>query len=553
MTDTVNIAAFLPALAAERPDAPALHVPNGQRLPDGRPDYATWTYRQLDQESDLIARGLTAIGVGQGVRTALMVKPGPAFFALTFGIFKAGAVPVMIDPGIGLKNLKTCLGEAQPEAFVGIPAAHAARLVLGWARDSLKTLVTVGRRWLWGGHTLAQVRARGEAEGAGAFLAPTRGTDPAAILFTSGSTGVPKGVVYEHRHFVHQVEMIRDAYGIQPGEVDLPTFPLFALFDPALGMATVIPQMDFTRPASVDGAHIVDLVERFQVTNMFGSPAVLNTVGRHAEKAGAKTKTLRRVISAGAPVPGPVMERFLRMLPEGARVHTPYGATENLPVATIDSDFLLREAWPRTEQGAGVCVGRPVEPNDVRIIRVTDEPIDAWDDGLCLPQGDVGEIVVLGPTTTERYFNRDASTRAAKIPDGERVRHRMGDLGYVDADGRLWFCGRKAHRVRTKDGTLHTVPCEAVFNVHSAVYRTALVGVGPVGSQRPVLCVELEPADADADWPALVAQLRDIGAQHTHTAGISDFLLHPGFPVDIRHNAKINREQLAVWAAEQLK
>lgn len=544
-----NIAAFLPELAAQQPDVPALHVPVGKNA-DGTRKYASWTYQELDSQSDRIARGLTSIGVGRGVRTTLMVKPSLEFFALTFGIFKAGAVPVLVDPGIGLKNLKTCLAEAEPEAFIGIPPAHVARLALGWARDSLKTLITVGRRLFWGGMTLEQVKEAGDAAGSGAFVAETEATDPAAILFTSGSTGVPKGVVYEHRHFVAQVDLIRESYGIEPGEVDLPTFPLFALFDPALGMTTVVPDMDFTKPASVDPAHLVDIAQRFGATNMFGSPALLNTLGRHGEATGARMPKLRRVISAGAPVPAPVMERVLGMLPEGALIHTPYGATENLPVATIASDVLLGETWAETHKGAGVCVGRPVDPNDVRIIRITDDAIETWDDDLCVPIGEMGEITVYGPTTTETYYGREASTRLAKIRDGERIRHRMGDLGYLDTQGRIWFCGRKSHRVRTADGDMYTVPCEAVFNTHPAVYRTALVGVGEAGDQTPVLCVELE-ADTTARWDDVKADLARIAGEFDHTRTIQRFLQHPGFPVDIRHNAKIGREALSVWAAKR--
>ena len=287
MSEPVNIAGFLPRMAESLPYAPAIYYPCG-RGADGKVRYTHYTYRQLDEQSDLIARGLTAVGVGRGVRTALMVKPSLEFFALTFGIFKAGAVPVMIDPGIGLKSLKTCLAEAQPEAFIGIPAAHAARVVLGWARGTLKTLITVGRKWAWGGLTLDDVRRAGAEAGSGGFIAETRADDMAAILFTSGSTGRPKGVMYEHRHFVNQVKLIRDAYDIRPGEIDLPTFPLFALFDPALGMTSVIPDMDATRPAAVDPALLIEAVHDFGITNMFGSPALLNTVGRYGEAHGVK-------------------------------------------------------------------------------------------------------------------------------------------------------------------------------------------------------------------------------------------------------------------------
>ena len=143
-------------------------------------------------------------------------------------------------------------------------------------------------------------------------------------------------------------------------------------------------------------------------------------------------------------------------------------------------------------------------------------------------------------------YNRSRDSRA---PSG--VRHRMGDLGYFDEQGRLWFCGRKSHRLETAEGMMFTVPSEVRFNTHPAVFRTALVGVGEAGSQVPVLCVELEKAAATTDRATVERELREIGAGRPHTARVDRFLFHPGFPVDIRHNAKIGRPALAAWAARQ--
>src|SRR5690606_10241666 len=236
---------------------------------------------------------------------------------------------------------------------------------------------------------------------------------------------------------------------------------------------------------------------------------------------------------------------------------TPYGATECLPVAIIEGRELLtlRE---RTEQGAGTCVGRPVPPSEVRIIRVSDEAIEQWSDELLVKPGQVGEITVAGPTATDAYFNRDAQTKLAKIrEDGVgnegRIVHRMGDLGYFDADGRLWFCGRKSQRVAIGHDTLCTEQVEPVFNVHPDVRRTALVGIGERGAQRPVLCVELRVGVARDRRPRIADELRHLGEGFVHAAGIETFLFHPRFPVDIRHNAKIGREKLAAWAAKRLR
>src|SRR5690606_17519352 len=434
--------------------------------------------------------GLAGHGIGRGTRTVVMVRPSPEFFLLMFALFKAGAVPVLVDPGIARHALKQCLDEAQAEAFIGIALAHLARRLLGWARSADK-LVTVGTRWGWGGPTLAQVERAGA--GSGPQLADTAPDEVAGILFTSGSTGVPKGVVYRHRHFAAQVRLLREAFGLEPGGVDLPTFPPFALFDPALGLTSVIPDMDPTRPARADPRKLHAAIARFGVTQLFGSPALMKVLADH----GAPLPTVRRVTSAGAPVPAEVVARIRTLLPDDAQFWTPYGATECLPVAVIEGRE-LEGTRADTESGAGTCVGRPVPPNQVRIIAIDDAPIADWSAVRELAAGEVGEITVAGPTATDAYFSREAATRAAKISerlgDGSvRIVHRMGDVGWFDAQGRLWFCGRKTQRVETADGPLYTEQVEPVFNVHPQVRRTALVGVGPAGALQPVLCVELAP------------------------------------------------------------
>jgi len=549
MNGPCNIAARLPELARERPDQIAIRCPGRRGAGNGMAAYdVTLDYRQLDARSDAMAAGLAGYGIGRGVRTVVMVRPSPEFFLLMFALFKLGAVPVLVDPGIDKRALKQCLDEAQPEAFIGIPLAHVARLALRWAPSATR-LVTVGHRLGWGGTTLAALERAGAS--GGPMLAATDGEDMAAILFTSGSTGVPKGVVYRHRHFVGQIQLLGSAFGMEAGGVDLPTFPPFALFDPALGLTSVIPDMDPTRPAQADPARLHDAIQRFGVTQLFGSPALMRVLARH----GRPLPTVRRVTSAGAPVPPDVVATIRRLLPDDAQFWTPYGATECLPVAVVEGRELERTR-AATEAGAGTCVGSVVAPNEVRIIAIDDAPLPEWSQARVLAIGEVGEITVAGPTTTDTYFNRPQATAAAKIretlADGStRVVHRMGDVGYFDAQGRLWFCGRKTQRVETARGPLYTEQLEPVFNTVPGVARTALVGVGAAGAQVPVLCVELQCGQSDG--PALQETLRAHAAVHAAEAGLQYFLVHPAFPVDIRHNAKIGREKLAVWARAQLE
>jgi acyl-CoA synthetase (AMP-forming)/AMP-acid ligase II len=454
---------------------------------------------------------------------------------------------------MGVKNLKTCFAEAQPQAFIGIPKAHLARVLLGWGKPTVKTLLTVGRRLCWGGSSLAKLLTVVPDDTPYA-TAQTEGEETAAILFTSGSTGAPKGAVYSHGNFSAQVETLRQVYNIRPGEIDLPTFPLFALFAPALGMTSVVPEMDFTRPADADPVKILAAIEKFQITTMFGSPALINRVGRYGQAQGIKLPSLKRAISAGAPVAAAVLERFTTMLSAEVQVFTPYGATEALPVCSIGSAEILAETRHATDQGRGVCVGKPVPGIELEIIAISDELVTRWDANLKLGIGEIGEIVVKGPQVTRSYFNRAKATALGKIPDPDHngFYHRMGDLGYRDEQGRIWFCGRKAHRVVTGEEVLFTIPCEAIFNTHQDVFRTALVGIGWPGQQRPVLCVELEKGVDTSGLARIHEELLAIGAGHAITRNIKIFLFHPAFPVDIRHNAKIFREKLALWAAEKL-
>ncbi len=545
--DSVNVASLL-SLAAERtPYKRAVVSPEGTD-PCGRITYSHLTFSQLDEDSSLVANGLTLAGITRGTRTILMVTPSIEFFVLTFALFKAGAVPVVVDPGMGIKRMLSCLEKGKAEAFVGIPKAHVLRLLRPSYFRSVKHWVTVGKKWCWGGHTLDDLKEMGQP---GFVPVKTRADETAAILFTTGSTGPAKGVVYTHGTFAAQVSTIKSHFAIGENEVDLPTFPLFALFDPALGMTAVIPDMDPTKPAKVNPEKIIEAVRNQGVTNMFASPALLNRVGAFGKENAVSLPSLRRVVSAGAPVSPANIAQFSTMLDSEAEIMTPYGATEAVPIVSMGSREILSETRKLSEQGFGMCVGRPIQGMDVRLIRISDDPVKEWSDDLSVSDGEIGEITVVGDLVTESYFEDPEADAGAKIRHGERIRHRMGDLGWMDSKGRIWFCGRKGHRVITEKETLYTIPCEAIFNNHPKVFRSALVGVGPGEKKSPVICIEPVPDVTEEDLDTLREELMTTAGENVATETIGHLLFHKSFPVDIRHNSKIFREKLAVWAEEQ--
>jgi len=281
--------------------------------------------------------------------------------------------------------------------------------------------------------------------------------------------------------------------------------------------------------------------------------ALVRSLANHTRKFNLKLASVRRVISAGAAVPLDVVTTMQAAMPEGSSVFTPYGATECLPVTRVSSQELDKRVAQHTHQGDGICVGHPVSPNQVAIIRVSDRVIDYLQDSDLLPPGITGEIIVHGPTTTDAYWRRDEQTRLSKITDTKgQLWHRMGDAGYRDEQGRLWYCGRISQRVEFDDQVLFPDQVEAVFNTHPDVFRTALVGVKRVGETRPVLCVELNMRADKKRLQQIEIDLQQIAAGHARLKAIRTVLFHPGFPVDIRHNAKIGREQLGQWASGKL-
>jgi len=538
VSELFNVAQLVEENARRRGDARAIAEPSGAR-------WRTVTYRELQQLIEHEHAALARAGLRRGDKVSVFVRPGIDWVVLIYALFRLGAQPVLIDPAMGRTGVLRCVERIAPRGFIGVPLACALKLVVPRAFRSVEVTIVHGALPL-GGRTIAGLRKA--VRDVPARVA-TRADETAAVLFTSGSTGPAKGVPYTHGMFRAQVAALLELYAMREGDVDVACFAPFALFGPALGLSTVLPRIDFSHPARANPAHVVRALREHRAVQCFGSPAIWRRVAPWARERGIVLEHLERLMIAGAPVHPPLIEECLSILGPRGDVHTPYGATEALPVSSMNGRAVLAEHRARTEGGWGNCVGSPACGVTARVIRSIDEPIGEWSDALCVEPLECGELVVRGEQVTREYEQEPAHTLAAKIRDGASVWHRMGDIVRLDEAGRIWFQGRKSHRVETSQGPLYPVAIENIFNSHAAVRRSALVGIGARGSQEPVLVVELH--DSAHSSAELASEILAHGRRLPAARPVSRVLFHRAFPVDVRHNAKIDRPALARWAAGQ--
>jgi len=509
----------------------------------------TCSFSELDLYADRYGAYLKAEGVKSGDRVILMVRPSIDFIALAFSLFRIGAPVILIDPGMGYKNLLKCIENVKPDFLVGIPVVVGLSLIYPAKFRSVRKRFCCGS---FLGIEKFDIRRKLEDEAPSFQPFTPDETSLAAIIFTTGSTGPPKGVRFEHSIFAAQLDKIKSYYEIGPGDIDQPGFPLFALFSTALGAQAVIPDMDPTKPARVDPQKFVRSIQDYQVSYSFGSPAIWRVVSRYCKQNNIRCQSLKKVLMAGAPVSGELIRQVFDIMPENGEIHTPYGATESLPIVSIEGHVIVAETWAETQKGKGTCVGSPLPGISLKIIEATDSVLRDLKECTILGPGQIGEIIVKGDVVTSAYDGNEEQNLASKIKDEDGFWHRIGDVGYLDDVGRLWFCGRKAHRVFSRQGIMYTICCEALINCHPDVFRAALVGIATEpGYQIPVIIVELHKPITRSQKDILT-EVRDICAASGLLANVEHILVHDSFPVDIRHNAKIFREKLSVWAQTQV-
>ena len=493
-------------------------------------------------------RGLQELGLRPGDRALMLVPPGIDFVALAYAVMGRGAIPVLVDPGMGRENLVSVISSLRPNVFIGSPKAQLLRWIAPKAFDGLRFSVTATDWPLPGGPTLSFLRK----------FATTRPTpvsygELALVAFTSGATGVPKGVEFTHTMLAETLRIFAGQFDLKPGSHDLPLLPIFSLFTVALGVIPVFPPLDPAAPLNVDPSRIVRLVRELGIRSSFGSPTLWRKIAEYCIRVGVTLPSLERVFIAGAPVPQGTLGLLNKIMPNGMSF-TPYGATEALPVSLI-SGAELAALQPETAQGGelGTCVGKPVNGLEIRVIETRDGIVRDISDATRCGPGEIGEIIVRGLNVSPRYLGNTAATERGKISDGETLWHRMGDVGYLDRAGNLYYCGRCAHTVRVGARVYYSEPVELIFNQCDRVRRSALVALN--GGADVGVAIEPFPEffpNTDVDRNVFEARLREHALKDPLTAQITKFFFHPSFPVDPRHNAKIFRDRLGSWATKEL-
>ncbi|MCL2491323.1 MAG: fatty acid CoA ligase family protein [Coriobacteriia bacterium] len=504
----MNTATLLEKQARDLPDKTAI-VHNDESI----------TFKALDELINRLAHYFQRRGIVQGSKVLLFIRPSIELPAATFALFKIGAVPVFIDPGMGRKNLLRAVKEVAPIAMI---APSSVQMLARVFRPSFSSVAIK--------LDCAKILEASQKEESSFETYDAPEDEMAAILFTSGATGKPKGVVYTHKIFITQTALLQQMYGLTSNDVDCPCFPLFSFFTLAMGLTSFIPPIDPSKPSEIDPSAVVATIQNNNVTFAAGSPAIWMKVADYCIAHDIELPSLKSLVMFGAPVALSMHEKWQKVLPNGT-TYTPYGATESLPISNISGNYILEHTSDATCKGAGVCVGPVVPPLEARIYN---------DD----------EIIVSGPVVTTEYYNEAEATRASKLSLDGALWHKVGDVGTIDEQGRIWFWGRNSHVVDLEDRKMYPIPCELVFNQLDGIKRTALVG--PIIDEKvvPTLVIEMEDGSTRMT-DELLGALQDTRNRFEHTLPIELFYLKRSFPVDVRHNIKIDRLALRRWVEDK--
>lgn len=563
--DIFNLADVVLRVAREDPERIAVIDLDGWEG-YGTRRYKSHTYAELSADVESVAVGLREMGIAELTRVVCMSPPSYETCVMGVALTRVGALSIWIDPAVGYRNVAERLRRVRPEAFLGNALAHLGRITFGWGPRDLRKLVLTESPLLPGGriitgfppfpgaHSIRSLRKPAPAVPKPPGVGPD---DPCAVLYTTGSTGPAKPALYLHRNFCQLFRNAHHSWGWDQGSevpVDMAVFPAFLFIPISAGGTMVVPPIDFARqgPAQVDPAALIQVINDCQVKSFFAAPILIENLAREALARNLTMSSLKRVIGAGAPITGPVERMLMAVMGPDGELAANYGATEAMPSTELGSREHLDGLWDLTEQGAGVCVGYALPGVELKIIGIVDGAIDSIEGAAELPAGHIGEILVRGKHVSPEYYLDPDSTRKNKVRDPEGNWHRFGDVGYLDAQARLWVCGRVSQRVKAQSGNVFPLQVEPLFDAHPKVRRSGLVGVpGPAG-ELPVLCVEVESDLDKGELAELRGELLARAAESEVADTIHAILFKDSLPVDPRHNSKIERGRLAKWAARRL-
>ena len=546
----MNLYEHLERVAAQRPDQVAVYAPD-RGAGDPGVAHHSLTMAQLDARAGKLAAGLVDLGIGAGDRVVLMVPVSLDLYVVVAALFRLAAVPVLMDPWMGVARMADCIRRTQPRLFLGVPLAHALFL---W-RPGLRRLrrVTVGGKPWMGRHS---VEAMIDAGAPAPPVATLQDDAPGLITFTGGSTGRPKGVFRTHGLLQAQHEGTTRCMGMDAGEVHLQTFPNMILSNIASGVTSVVPWFRQGHAAEADPAALLRQVRRLGVAGMCGPPALLGRLARHCIETDQRMSGVRRVLMGGSAVGFEQVREMDRATRPGATAVL-YGSSEAEPLASLEGRPEIDRAEGAMREGGGLCLGHPRPGLDMELRAL---PLGLHTAGMdeaalavaTLPPGHVGELIVRGRHVSRRYFGDPRAEADQKIrTTGGHVWHRLGDLGYLDEDGRIYVVGRVNDTVQRRGRSLYPLVVEPLIEQLPFVRRCGLVGHPRKGMNRSILAYEAEGR------PARRRQRREredtIRAECERIDVIIDQVVVVGeIPVDRRHNGKVERDELAAMCRREL-
>jgi len=549
-TEQANVSRHIVELAQVSAYNQAITCLSG-RDPNGKMAYSHLTYRQLNQRSNELARGLQQAGVIRGTKAALQMLPGIEWFSIAYALLKIGAVPILLQPSLGMRKMAQCVKTVEPEILITEPKYQAFQVFHSSNYQSVHLQINTEKRWYLKGISITDLQKH---EPASFQPAEMRSNETALIVFsTSCESDTPKPTVLSHGMLHAMIELMKSVLGVSLESTLVTTFPFFMILAPAIGVRQIIPESHSLKANKLDPKILVETIWDFGVTHLMMSSTRLMMLTDFLKNEAIFLPSIQRIAAWGEPYPALELQKLHSFINEKTQIFPFYGMTEAPVVATLGSHKIVSETQVKTERGYGICQGKVVDGLEMRIIEVNDRPIDNWSDDLLVDNGGIGELVVKGDAVSRQYLNQSKYDALQKIPDGKFMWHRTGDIGWIDTRGNFWFCGRKQDRVTmSEDETLYTIPCEAVFMQHERVYRCIIVGVGPIPYQTPVLIIELAPGDSGKYISTLTYELLDLAQAYPHTVNIKNILFRKSFPVHSLFHQKINRKQLTIWAAKKL-